>query len=200
MNRTISSNQVDLLISISELYIRGPFHLDTCFHEGGFYRDGRLPLPEIKNDLNRPKPGFESFDVQDMPYSPSSIRSIIFDPPFLVGGENGIMISKYGGFRTALDLFTFQDNSLREISRVLKGGGWLVTKIQDFTHGRQKYFPSVYQVIKAREYGLYLMDSFILISKNRMRHERAGRLTSVSQHSFFHVYQKERRKKRIFRY
>jgi hypothetical protein len=200
---TISDSQNEILHSISSLYLDGQrVHLDVCYRTGGFYsRAGsRIEEPELMNDLNLGLPAGQltNFDCRDTGLGTETIRSIVFDPPFLVG--DNIMTDKYGGFKTIEEMFSFQDESLREISRVLEKGGILITKIQDFCHGRQKYFPSIYQVIKARELKLFLVDSFILINKNRFRAKSAGRLTAVSAHCFFHVYRKESRKKRVLRY
>lgn len=149
------------------------------------------------------------------------IRSVMFDPPWLISavpvskmqdpankrrtrekandiGDN--MHSKYGSFPSAGALFEFQTKALQEISRVLIPGGFLVTKLQDCTYGRQKYFLSVYQVNKAREFGLDFIDSLVLVSRASYRSPAAGRLTAISAHCFFHVYRKAARAKRIIRY
>jgi DNA methylase len=208
MHYTISNSQNEILGSISEMYLKGErIHLDLCYNVGGFYSPAgsRIQDPEIKNDLHLGSGDYSpagstltGFDCRETNLGPETIRSVVFDPPFLVG-EN-IMTERYGGFDSITEMFSFQESSLLEISRILKKGGFLITKVQDFCHGRQKYFPSIYQVIKARECGLYLIDSFILVNKNRFRAKSAGRLTAVSAHCFFHVFQKEARRKRIFRY
>jgi hypothetical protein len=202
MHYTVSTSQHEILASISEMYLGNKrVHLDVCYNRGGFYSPSgsRIEGPEIRNDLYLGGAGdFLKFDCRKMPFSGESIQSVVFDPPFLVGDND--MTERYGGFDSIPEMFAFQADSLREISRVLVKGGILITKLQDFCHGRQKYFPSVYQVIKAREYGMFLMDSFVLVNKNRYRGKNAGRLTAVSAHCFFHVFQKEARRKRIIRY
>jgi len=127
----------------------------------------------------------------------------MFDPPWLISGpvnKANKMRLAYGGFDTASQMFGFQDKALQKISRILIPGGHLVTKVQDCSHGRQKYFLSVYQVNKARELGLDLVDSLILISGNKLRHPTAGRISTISAHCFFNVFRRASRRKRIIRY
>jgi hypothetical protein len=209
MHYTISNSQHEILDSISRMYLDNKrVHLDLCYNVGGFYSPAgaRIEEPELKNDLHlgtsrKSLAGsrITNFDCRETNLGTEKIRSIVFDPPFLVGSDN-LMTDRYGGFSSIEEMFSFQDASLQEISRILIKGGILITKIQDFCHGRQKYFPSIYQVIKARELNLHLVDSFILINKNRFRAKTAGRLTAVSAHCFFHVFRKGTRRKRIRRY
>lgn len=201
---SIAANQQLALISISRLYLKQRIHLDLCYNRGGFYSVKKYPvaLPEIRNDINSEffYSGFTNsvWDCRQTLLRNSSIRSIMFDPPFLIGSNK--MTDRYGGFAFADDMFEFQSDSVREISRILMPGGWLVTKIQDFTKGGQKYFPSICQVNSCRENNLDLIDSFIVMNKSRMRGATAGEKSSISIHCFFHVFQKVTRKKRIIRY
>lgn len=204
MHYSISNDQNEILHSISSLYLKGKrIHLDLCYNIGSFYsRSYSITAPELKNDLNLPDQaaGITGWDCRNTPLKSLSIRSIIFDPPFLIGRGDDKMTRRYGGYKSSADMFLFHTESLREISRILSAGGILIAKVQDFCHGRQKYFPSVYQVIAARDFGLDLIDSFILMNKNRIRGKYAGTLSSASGHCFFHVYRKAAREKRIARY
>lgn len=251
MYKTVVYSNAEALQAINALYLKGDLHLDTCFRNGAFYKNSGI-FPEIKQDLKPSAANVLKIDVTKMEHPRNSVRSIMFDPPWLISGtmrgapqpikktqlgnnvvpglisvpenlgedpehsmpvnrpESGRrkkkvdirnkLAEKYGGFVSAIDLFSFQDKALFEISRCLIPGGWLITKLQDCSYGRQKYFLSTYQVNKARELGLDLVDSFILIGKNRMRNASAGRLSAISQHCFFMVYRKASRKKRIIRY
>lgn len=201
MYYSASHSQDEILNSISSLYLpAGRVQLDVCYNKGGFYRSGHVQSPEIKNDLFIRAPGLENFDVRYMPYSDETIVSIVFDPPFLVGPEDNKMIKRYGGFSSIEDMFYFQDDSIREIARVLKKGGFLIAKTQDFTHGRQKYFTALYQVQVCRHNKLHLIDSFILVNRNRLRSKNGKQSSSVSAHCFFNVYQKQSRVQRVKRY
>lgn len=189
--------------TISDLYLEGDLHMDTCFARGDFYKGTEL-WPEIRHDIEikQRQDGAIVYqvDVRDMPYPDACVRSIMFDPPWLIGDGSFGMAKRYGSFPLAKQMFDFQVDALQEISRVLNPGGWLITKVQDCSHGRQKYFLSVYQVNKARDYGMCLVDSIILVNNSRLRGQGAGRLSTVSSHCFFHVYQKLQRQKRVIRY
>jgi DNA methylase len=198
---SVSDSQDEILNSISRLYLPAErFTIDTCYNKGGFYASGRVSGPEIKNDLYLLAPGLTNFDVRNMPYSPETIKSIIFDPPFLVGSIENTMIKRYGGFTSIDDMWDFQMEAIQEISRVLKKGGILVTKIQDFVYGKMKYFPSIRQVSICMENNLMLIDSFIFINKNRLRPKNLKQLTSVSAHCYFNVYRKKTRLQKVKRY
>lgn len=236
MFKTVVYSNAEALQAINAMYLQGDLHLDTCFRNGAFYKDSGI-FPEIKQDIKPSSADVLKIDVTKMGHPRCSVRSVMFDPPWLISGtvapvqlvtkqlinppecltcgeiaapETGQrkrkpdirnkLAKKYGGFASAADLFAFQDAALFEISRCLIPGGWLITKLQDCSYGRQKYFLSVYQVNKARELGLDLVDSFVLIGKNRMRNVNAGRLSAISQHCFFMVYRKASRRKRIIRY
>lgn len=243
MYKTIVHSNAEALQAISGMYLKGDLHLDTCFRNGAFYKNSGL-FPEIKQDIKPSAANVLKIDVTDMKHPHNSVRSVMFDPPWLISStvNKGQLVTKqlitsaeglisgpeitnvapvnrpetgprkkkvdirnklagkYGAFASAIDLFSFQDKALFEISRCLIPGGWLITKLQDCSYGRQKYFLSIYQVNKARELGLDLVDSLVLVGKNRMRGEGAGRLSAISQHCFFMVYRKASRRKRIVRY
>lgn len=232
MFKSVVYSNAEALQAINGLYLKGDLHLDTCFRNGAFYKNSGL-FPEIKQDIKPLSPDVLKIDVAEMKHPHNSVRSVMFDPPWLISGTGKSLISgpenvgpentgqdpvitipvnkrkidirnklagKYGAFTSAADLFLFQDKALSEISRCLIPGGWLITKLQDCTYGRQKYFLSVYQVNKARELNLDLVDSLILVGKSRYRNENAGRLSAISQHCFFMIYRKASRRKQIIRY
>ena len=220
MYKTVVYSNREALDTISGLYLQRDLHLDVCFKTGSFYR-GSVLWPEIKQDIKPCTSDVLKIDCTDMGHPRNSIRSVMFDPPWLISAApvkklqdpankrrtrekandiENIMHSRYGSFPSAQAMFDFQAKSLREISRVLIPGGFLVTKLQDCTYGRQKYFLSVYQVNKAREFSLDFIDSLVLVSRASYRSPAAGRLTAISSHCFFHVYRKAARAKRIIRY
>lgn len=207
---SVSNSQHEILNSITRMYLKEkPFHLDPCFGRGSFYNDTTFPvhLPLLKNDKKIKASQIDIFqnlditnyDCRKMPHEDQTIISIMFDPPWLAGSDN-LMTKKYGGFKTIKELFSFLDASLQEIARVLVKGGYLVCKIQDFTHGKQKYFPSIFEINTARNLGVHLVDTFIFVNKNRFRAKNAGTASSISAHCYFHVFKKEERAKRINRY
>lgn len=203
MYRTVVHSNKQALDTVSGLYLQRDLHLDACFKTGSFYKGSAL-WPEIKQDIKPCSPDVLKIDVTKMPHPRCCVRSIMFDPPWLILGSRETARNKmqlaFGSFKSPEIMYKFQADALQEISRVLIPGGWLITKVQDCSYGRQKYFLSIYQVIKAREMGLDLIDSLILISASNYRAANAGRLSAVSSHCFFHVFRKAMRAKRITRY
>jgi hypothetical protein len=199
MYKSVCYSNREALDAINGLYLQGELHLDVCYAKGDFYK-GAILRPEVKHDTEIKAEGVYAVDCREMPYPDNCVRSIMFDPPWLIGDGSFGLAKKYGAFPSAAALFAFQDSAIREMARVLVPGGWLIGKVQDCSHGRQKYFLSVYQVNKARDYGLYLVDSIILVNKNRLRTSAAGRISTISNHCFFNVYRKQQRRKRVDRY
>jgi hypothetical protein len=202
MFRSVVHSNREALEAISGLYLHGDLHLDVCYNSGSFYKGSAL-VPEIKQDLTPYDSTVVKMDVTNMRHSSQSIRSVMFDPPWFIKRKKDSgnkLAERYGSFVSPADMFLFQDKALEEIHRVLIPGGWLITKLQDCTYGRQKYFLSVYQANKARELGLDLIDSIVLTSRSQYRAKTAGRLTAISAHCFFQVYRKAVRAKRIVRY
>ena len=202
MYKSVCYTNKQAISTISSLYLQGELHLDACFARGDFYRGTGL-YPEIKHDIEikECRDGVVyQVDVRDMPYPDACVRSVMFDPPWLIGDGRYAQAKRYGCFPTAAAMFDFQRAAIQEISRVLNPKDWLITKVQDCSHGQQKYFLSVYQVNKAREFGLYLVDSIVLVNNSRLRSPGAGRLSTISSHCFFHVYKKMQRQRRVDRY
>lgn len=199
MYKSVVNTNAQALDTISGLYLQGDLHMDTCYGRGDMYR-GSVLVPEIKHDIETKVPGVYPVDCRQMPYPSACTRSVMFDPPWLIGDGNFALAKRYGSFPLPADMFAFQDAALMEISRILIPGGWLVTKLQDCSHGRQKYFLSVYQPNRARDFNLFLVDSIVLVNSSRLRNKGAGVISSVSTHCFFNVYRKQVRQKRVIRY
>lgn len=212
MYKTVVNSNAEALQAISALYLKGDLHLDVCFRDGAFYKNAGI-FPEIKQDIKPLFPDVLKIDVTKMYHPHNSVRSIMFDPPWLVSstvnkvegraGKLDIMnkhAREYGAFSSTDAMFSFQSAALQQMARCLIPGGWLIAKGQDCIYGRQKFFLSIWQPIAARPLGLDLIDSFVLIAKNRYRQPGAGTHSAISAHCFFHVYRKAVRAKRIIRY
>lgn len=102
------------------------------FYKGNFYKD--IPEPIYKFDLN------PQSDAQNLPIDDKSITSMILDPPFMFG-NHGTQKQYYSSrthgilkdFSALEQLYT---NILKEAHRVLKRGGTLIYKCQDYTDSK----------------------------------------------------------------
>ena len=100
--RSISFDNDYILQSIIDLHCPDGIDLDPTYSIGGFYF-GSIQKPKFKFDINPRVPSVIPADSSKLPIKDNSIKSIIFDPPFLIGGGKDYRMSKryssiYGGW------------------------------------------------------------------------------------------------------
>lgn len=198
MIKSVYDNQKELMKAISDLYIGEGFQLDPTYNKGTIHKG--LMDPAIKSDLD-PQYNVAPADSRALLIKDNSIRSIMFDPPFLAGGGKfGIMNQRYSCYKTVKDLFEFYVDSLKEFYRVLQHKGLLVFKCQDLCNGSTQTFShcEIYQA--ALSQGFYSRDLFILVSKNRATpHNMKKQVHARKFHSYFWVFEKcNKNNKRVF--
>jgi hypothetical protein len=187
---TTSYNQQEILSNIFILYNKGrPPEIDVTFNAGNMYNG--IPCPGIKSDINPIVAGCLAADAKALPYKNNSFKSVVFDPPFMIGGERYRMSKRYGTFPNIFQLEDMIEKSIKEIFRVLKTKGILIIKCQDQVEQHKNYFMHLNIIIKAQKIGFKLIDLFILINDNfigqynLMMQEHARKT-----HSFFLVFKK----------
>ncbi|MCL2621416.1 MAG: hypothetical protein FWD32_00040 [Firmicutes bacterium] len=167
MIKSYSFNQQEILNNILKLYNKGsPFHLDPCYNKGGFYKNGVVKVPVLKGDIKPLSPGVLKLDVCNLTFNTGSIKSAIFDPPFIVSCGSYKMAQRYGFFKTVSNLKNFYSSALFSLQRVLKHGGLLVFKYQDFINGRQPYNVTQFILNKAQELNFAYRDLFVCLNDN----------------------------------
>lgn len=189
--KSIGYDQQEIINNILTLYNKGnPIEYDPCYNVGSFYRNGVVQDPEIKSDINPLLPEVEKIDVCNLPYE-NKFNCVIFDPPFLVGGNGGYkMVKRYGYFKSVEELRSFYINAFISLQRAIKQRGILIVKCQDFVNGRKNYIFLPEIISMARDIGFYVKDLFILLSRSRivkMKHQQHAR----KYHSYFLVLKKE---------
>lgn len=215
MIKTISFSQEEILQSIVTLHT-GPIHADVTFGSGCFYKSpkvlGRVNVigeataniyetpilfrPAFCFDLAPRVPGVIAADVRQLPLKDGCLKSVMFDPPFLIKTGPGAKLKERFGSQIGNmeDLWAFYHRAVYEIYRVLIPGGWLIFKCQDgvlsgvnnFTHA------VIYQM--ALGIGFKPVDLFILLAKHRMvdpNHKVQKHARKF--HSYFWVFKKRRR-------
>lgn len=192
--QSIGYDQQELIEGIIQLHCPEGIELDPTYSRGGFYSK-RIPRPKYCFDIDPLAPEIQQADCRQLPIKKESIRSIMFDPPFLAtssrNGNYGKMCAKYSYVDSMPDLFALYTDSLQELSRVLLPAGILIFKCQDTVYGSRNYFSHVWVMTEAERIGFRAIDLFIklnktaLISWNYEIQHHARKL-----HSYFWVFKK----------
>lgn len=121
---TIGFNQQQMINDILELHCPEGIELDPTYSKGVFYKSGEVKQPLLKYDLFPQTDDTIEASADKLPLSESSIKSIMFDPPFIVGHTKdkptGIIGQRFHGFRYIRDLWEWYDLCLAEHFRILK--------------------------------------------------------------------------------
>jgi hypothetical protein len=191
MIKSISFSQDQILQDIVALHT-GTIQCDVTFGSGCFYKKG-LARPELCFDLEPRVPGVIPADVRRLPLQEASVRSVMFDPPFLLRTGPGPRLKERFGQQvgTMEDLRNFYFLAMKEIHRVLVPGGWLVFKCQDGVLSGVNNFNHIAIFEMAWPIGLKPVDLFILLAKHRMTDPTHTRQVHARKfHSYFWVFKK----------
>lgn len=172
MIKSVYYNQSEILLSIMELCGIEKFCADLTYGNGKFYQE--IPDPDFKFDICPQVTGVITASSSDLPVSTGSLKSVVFDPPFLTyvrdareGNGNMVMAKRFGGYWRYDELETHYRETLLEAHRVLGMAGIMVFKCQDIIHNHKMHCTHVNVINWAS--GLFrLKDLFILPAKHRM--------------------------------
>lgn len=138
--QSVFKSDREILQAISDIHLRGQwFDADITFSKGVFWCS--IKKPKYMSDLE-PLFGYVKQDDSRflVTYSNNSLKSIVFDPPFLFrrrSSENKDKISKrFSFFNSYEELMEMYQKSLKAIFNKLTKGGILAFKCQDMTDGR----------------------------------------------------------------
>jgi hypothetical protein len=200
---TISSigyDEQQIIANILSLHSKeNKIDCDPTYSVGNFYKSG-IPKPKYIFD-KYPQPGLGTRVIQasanNLPLNDESINTIMFDPPFVIGGElhegikegSSIIQKRFTGFNSFFELKQMYFLSLREFYRILKDNGIVIFKCQDQVSSAKQHFIHVWIMYKAMELGFYPKDLFILLSKNRLTDKRIQQ-HARKFHSYFWVFEK----------
>lgn len=193
---SIGYDQHEIILDIIQLHCPQGIELDPTYNKGGFYVHSGIRRPKYCYDINPVRPECLQGDCRQLPLPAGSIRSIIFDPPFLAtgvkGGNTGTMACKYSWFENMETLHAFYEGSLKEFHRLLLPRGILIFKCMDIVSGSRNYFTHVWVMNRAEEIGYQAIDLFIKLNKAvpicwNMRKQRYAR----KYHCYFWIFRKK---------
>ena len=192
--KSISDSQNEILNNILFLYVKkDTFDIDLTASTCVFYH--QIPRPRLLFDkypqMNEIKPLADAYQLENNTY-----HSIVIDLPFLVKNEksaqSSLIAQRFNCFHSLEELYATNESMMRLAFRLLSKGGYLVLKTMDLCYANKQYWISTFVQNKANEIGFILVDTFVLIAKNKV-------LTTVGEqqhharkfHSYFYVFQKK---------
>lgn len=199
--KSIQNSDRDVLKAVLQLYkpinILGDvgFDLDPCFSTGKFYEDIEYPITKYDKT---PTEGYNQVLQNDIlngiPLGDKSVGSIVFDPPFMFGThgqtKNNIMTKRFTMFDSWEELELMYKKSLQEFFRVLKKGGIVAFKCQDYTDS-QTTLTHCYVHNWALEVGFKVEDLFIMAFKGgRVWNSNLTQKHARKYHSYWLILKK----------
>lgn len=197
--KSVYSSNTEALKNIMRLYKIDRFDLDCTYSKGSFWKT--IPEPVNKSDIYPINDQVIEANSENLPFGDESMKSIIYDPPFVVAGatyrENrsgsSIIAKRFEGYSSYKELTSNYFNTLKELHRVCQKTGLLVMKCQDTVSGGKNHFTHCMIMNMAMTIGFYPKDLFILHNKVRLnsfgtkwtKQEHARKY-----HSYFWVFQK----------
>lgn len=200
--KTISYDQNEIMQSIIDLYCPNGFELDPTYSIGNFYK--KIPQPRYKYDINPQVEGVEKADCTNLPLENNSVKSIMFDPPFIASipkkEATGIMNQRFGYYRNIQnEMWGMYHKALKEFYRILKFKGVLVFKCQDTIDSCKQYLSHVEIINYAVSLGFYPKDMFVLLAKQRVIGKHHHKQQHARKfHSYFLVFKKEKNPVKYF--
>jgi len=197
---SIAYTNTEIIKNIMVLHGIDRFDLDCTYSIGNFWK--KLPQPKFKSDIEPQRENIIKADSKNLPFENISLKSIMFDPPFIIAGTtymqnkkgSSIIAKRFGAYKNFDDLRSHYKESLKDIYRVLKNNGILVFKCQDIVSNSRNYFTHCIVMNMAVEIGFYPKDLFILITRNKINSFNGGRWNKQyharKYHSYFWVLQK----------
>jgi len=192
--KSVQNNDRDILIAIKQLYLNGEnFDLDPCYSTGKFYKDLEKPLYKM-DKFSCNKNIIQNDILNGIPLPNNSINSIVFDPPFMFGKhgktDENIMTKRFTMFDSWKDLEKMYKKSLSEFYRIIKKGGIVAFKCQDYTDSKTT-LTHCFIHNWAIEIGFNVEDLFIMVfSGGRIWNSKLKQRHARKYHSYWFVFKK----------
>lgn len=194
--KSVSTDQYEILNWILKLYVpAGFFQADFTFSIGVFYRDNKVPVPQLRFDkFPEQCEGVLPLEHAERIIDDGTLDSCIVDLPFLVTRREWTKTSRiaerFNSFNDMAEATEANKYIIGLAYRKLKKKGIYVMKTQDmFTEGKQLWFHR-YVEEWAEEIGFKLIDMFILVAESRMLGKGLNQRVARKYHSYFFVFKK----------
>jgi hypothetical protein len=167
--KSVGGNQQEIIKGILYLYCPDGIDLDPTYSKGVFYKGEPQLEPKYKSDLFPCVAGCEQSNANKLRFDNCSLKTIMFDPPFIVGHERptGKIGKRFSEFKNITELWKWYDECLREFYRILKPKGILIFKCQDMAESGHQRWSHLHIMNEAEKIGYYNRDLFVLIAKHR---------------------------------
>ncbi len=204
--KSVYGSNYEVIRNIMDLYEIEKFDLDCTYSKGSFWKD--LPHPTHKTDIYPYNDSVIEASSEDLPFDDNSMKSIMWDPPFVIVGSgkghkkckegSSIIAKRFEGYGTYDDLKSNYYDTMKELFRITDKGGFVVMKCQDTVSGGKQYFSHVMVMNMANKIGFYPRDLFILTSNVRVNAFNGTKWTKQyharKYHSYFWVFEKVKQK------
>lgn len=206
--RSVSFRQNDIIWWIVNLHTPIGFECDVTYGNGLFYQV--IARPRFAFDIDPQSPLVIKASSNALPLPDLSMRSAVFDPPFLTyvkegrehgGDKKGIMSSRFGGYWRYEELVDHYRSTMVEVNRILARDGVFVIKCQDVIHNHLLHPTHTLVYDTAAELNLEMVDLFILCANHRLPVNASGlQQHSRIHHSYFMVFKKTMKKRHFKAY
>lgn len=138
--------------------------LDPTYGEGVFWKTWK-PYNLVANDAE-----LDQIDFRYMPYPDEAFDAVVFDPPYKLNGTPTAGVdTRYGvGESTCWqDRILLMQQGQKECARVLKPGGYLLTKCQDQVVSGKVVWQTDIMTMQATHDGLIKVDRLDFLTNPR---------------------------------
>lgn len=164
MPSVFQGSNPELIAAVAPMHIRGRT-VDVTYGEGQFWRRYR-PDNLVVHDQK-----IDGTDFRQLPYPDRSFDTIVFDPPYVPtsGRKRTIALPHIRRFcdrygitnRSVIVLLDLITTGLTEQHRLLRPGGNILVKCNDFTANRKLHLGHRYVIDHAEQLGLACHDLII---------------------------------------
>lgn len=191
--KSVFDNEQELLKAIIQIHSPEGIELDPMYFKGNFYKE--IPKPKWCFDINPQVEGVIERNATSLPFSDGFIKSMILDPPFMFGkhgkARDYYSSKTHGIFENFDDLYVCYDDILKEAYRILKKGGILIFKCQDYTDSKTTMTHCIVYLL-ATKLGFYAKDLAILnLPKNKICNNKLTQRHLRKVHSYFWVFRRD---------